>query len=94
MTSFAQTLKQVLKQCGDNLTRENIMKLAASPKDFRVGLRPSNSRINTGSAEYRVAADMRSQARGEGGMVRAPFVPQASRDKLTPCGDAADQHLP
>ena len=31
----AQTLVQVLKQCGDNLTRENIMKQAASLKDFR-----------------------------------------------------------
>jgi len=28
--SFAQTLEQVLKQCGDNLTRENIMKQAAT----------------------------------------------------------------
>ena len=26
----AQTLVQVLKQCGDNLTRENVMKQAAS----------------------------------------------------------------
>ena len=31
----AQTLVQVLRQCGDNLTRENIMKQAASLKDFR-----------------------------------------------------------
>ena len=31
----AQTLVHVLKQCGDNLTRENIMKQAASIKDFR-----------------------------------------------------------
>ena len=35
--SFAQTIEQVLKQCGDNLTRENIMKQAANLKDFRVG---------------------------------------------------------
>jgi branched-chain amino acid transport system substrate-binding protein len=31
---LAQTLIQVLKQCGDNLTRENIMKQAADLKDF------------------------------------------------------------
>jgi branched-chain amino acid transport system substrate-binding protein len=31
----AQTLVQVLKQCGDDLTRENVMKQAASLKDFR-----------------------------------------------------------
>ena len=28
--TVAQTLVQVLKQCGDNLTRENVMKQAAS----------------------------------------------------------------
>ena len=61
MTSFAQTLEQVLKQCGDNLTRENTMKLAVSLKDFRVGLRLPNSRINTSSAEYRVVTYIRLQ---------------------------------
>ena len=45
--SFAQTLEQVLKQCGDNLTRENIMKQAANLQDFRVGLLLPDSRINT-----------------------------------------------
>jgi ABC-type branched-subunit amino acid transport system substrate-binding protein len=34
----AQTLEQVLKQCGDNLTRENIMKEAANLKDFTSGM--------------------------------------------------------
>ena len=32
--TVAQALVQVLKQCGDNLTRENVMKQAASLKDF------------------------------------------------------------
>ena len=32
--TVAQTMVQVLKQCGDDLTRENIMKQAASIKDF------------------------------------------------------------
>jgi branched-chain amino acid transport system substrate-binding protein len=31
----AQTLVAVLRQCGDNLTRENVMKQAANLKDFR-----------------------------------------------------------
>ena len=35
--AVAQTLVQVLKQCGDNLTRENVMKQAASLKDFDAG---------------------------------------------------------
>ena len=34
--TVAQTLVQVLKQCGDNLTRENVMKQAASLKDFKI----------------------------------------------------------
>ena len=34
--SVAQTLVQVLKQCGDNLTRENVMKQAANLKDLEL----------------------------------------------------------
>src|SRR6202011_5197568 len=33
--AVAQTMVQVLKQCGDNLTRENVMKQAANLKTFR-----------------------------------------------------------
>jgi branched-chain amino acid transport system substrate-binding protein len=35
--AVAQTLVQVLRQCGDNLTRENVMRQAASPKDLQIG---------------------------------------------------------
>src|SRR5690349_16398871 len=59
--SFAQTIEQVLKQCGDNLTRENIMKQAANLKDFRVGLLLPNSRINTSPTDYRVVTYMQLQ---------------------------------
>jgi branched-chain amino acid transport system substrate-binding protein len=59
--SFAQTLEQVLKQCGDNLTRENIMKQAASLKEFRVGLLLPASRINTSATDYRVVTYMQLQ---------------------------------
>ena len=34
--TVAQALVQVLKQCGDNLTRENVMKQAASMKGFKI----------------------------------------------------------
>ena len=34
----AQTLVQVLKQCGDDLTRENVMKQAANLKNFKLPL--------------------------------------------------------
>jgi branched-chain amino acid transport system substrate-binding protein len=59
--SFAQTLEQVLKQCGDNLSRENIMKQAANLRDFRVGLLLPDSRINTSSTDYRVVTYMQLQ---------------------------------
>jgi branched-chain amino acid transport system substrate-binding protein len=59
--SVAQTLEQVLKQCGDNLTRENIMKQAANLRDFHLGLLLPDSRINTSPADYRVVTYMRLQ---------------------------------
>jgi branched-chain amino acid transport system substrate-binding protein len=34
----SQTLVQVLKQCGDDLTRENVMKQAANLKGFQLGM--------------------------------------------------------
>ena len=59
--SVAQTLEQVLKQCGDNLTRENIMKQAANLRDFHLGLLLPDSRINTSAADYRVVTYMQLQ---------------------------------
>jgi branched-chain amino acid transport system substrate-binding protein len=59
--SFAQTLERVLKQCGDNLIRENIMKQAANLRDFRVGLLLPDSRINTSPTDYRVVTYMQLQ---------------------------------
>jgi branched-chain amino acid transport system substrate-binding protein len=47
-----QTLVQVLKQCGDNLTRENIMKQAANLKDFRTEVLLPGSKINTSPTDY------------------------------------------
>ncbi len=48
----AQTLIQVLKQCGDNLTRENIMKQAADLKDFRTEVLLPGIKINTSPTDY------------------------------------------
>ena len=48
----AQTLVQVLKQCGDNLTRENVMKQAASLKDFRTEVLLPGIKINTSPTDY------------------------------------------
>jgi branched-chain amino acid transport system substrate-binding protein len=59
--SVAQTLEQVLKQCGDNLTRDNIIKQAANLRDFRLGLLLPESRINTSATDYRVVTYMQLQ---------------------------------
>jgi ABC-type branched-subunit amino acid transport system substrate-binding protein len=50
--AVAQTMVQVLKQCGDNLTRENIMKQAASLKDFRTEVLLPGIKINTGPDDF------------------------------------------
>jgi branched-chain amino acid transport system substrate-binding protein len=47
-----QTLVHVLKQCGDNLTRENIMKQAASIRDFRTEVMLPGIKINTGPDDF------------------------------------------
>ena len=48
----AQTLVQVLKQAGDNLTRENIMKQAASLKDFTPDTLLPGVTINTSATDF------------------------------------------
>ncbi len=48
----AQTMVQVLKQCGDNLTRENVMKQAASLKDFAADTLIPGIKINTSATDY------------------------------------------
>ncbi|MDD1517489.1 MULTISPECIES: ABC transporter substrate-binding protein [Bradyrhizobium] len=48
----SQGLVHVLKACGDNLTRENIMKQAANIKDFEpAGLLPG-VKVNTSAADF------------------------------------------
>jgi len=50
--TVAQTVHQVLKQAGDNLTRANIMKQAASLKDFRPDTLLPGIRINTEANDF------------------------------------------
>ena len=48
----AQTLVKVLQQCGDNLTRENVMKQAANLKDFRTEVLLPGIAINTSPTDF------------------------------------------
>jgi ABC-type branched-subunit amino acid transport system substrate-binding protein len=50
--NMAQTMVQVLKQCGDNLTRENVMKQAANLKNFRTTNLLPGIRINTSPIDF------------------------------------------
>jgi branched-chain amino acid transport system substrate-binding protein len=49
-----QLLIDVLQQCGDNLTRENVMKQAASLKDVQLELTLPGILVNTTPSDYRV----------------------------------------
>ncbi|MBR1218819.1 ABC transporter substrate-binding protein [Bradyrhizobium sp. U87765 SZCCT0131] len=49
---LAQTMVQVLKQCGDELTRENVMRQAANLKDFTPAMILPGIRINTSPDNY------------------------------------------
>jgi branched-chain amino acid transport system substrate-binding protein len=55
----AETLVQVLTQCGDDLSRENIMKQATSLKDYRNSILLPGIAINTGPADFRPIKQMR-----------------------------------
>jgi len=50
--ALAQTLVQVLKQCGADLTRENIMRQAANLKDFKPELALPGVLLNTSASDY------------------------------------------
>jgi branched-chain amino acid transport system substrate-binding protein len=50
--SVAQTLVQVLKACGDNLTRENVMKQAASIKDLQLEGALPGIKISTSATDF------------------------------------------
>jgi branched-chain amino acid transport system substrate-binding protein len=50
--SAAQTLVHLLKQCGDDLTRENIMRQAANIKNLELSLLLPGMRINTSPTDF------------------------------------------
>lgn len=57
--AVAETLSQVLKQCGDDLSRENIMRQAASLKNYQSSLALPGIVINTGPTDFRPIEQMR-----------------------------------
>ena len=57
--ALAQTLEQVLRKCGDDLTRENIMRTAANLGEFKPGILIPGVRIEPRPKDYLVVRDMR-----------------------------------
>jgi branched-chain amino acid transport system substrate-binding protein len=55
----AQTLVAVLKQSGDNLTRENVMRQAASLTNLELGMLLPGIKINTGPNDFAPIKQMR-----------------------------------
>jgi ABC-type branched-subunit amino acid transport system substrate-binding protein len=55
----AETLVQVLKQCGDDLSRENIMRQAAALRDYRSTVLLPGIKINTGPDKFQPIKQMR-----------------------------------
>jgi ABC-type branched-subunit amino acid transport system substrate-binding protein len=57
--AVAETLFQVLTQCGDDLSRENIMRQAASLKNYQSSMVLPGIAINTSSTDFRPIEQMR-----------------------------------
>jgi branched-chain amino acid transport system substrate-binding protein len=57
--SAAELLVQVLRQCGDDVSRENIMRQAAALKDVKLDLLLPGLSINTSRTDYRIVKEFR-----------------------------------
>jgi hypothetical protein len=82
---IAQTIVQVLKQCGDELTRENVMRQAANLKDFELGLLLPGIKINTSSNDYFPVEQMQmSKFNGEYGELFGPVISGEIKKEYAP----------
>jgi len=64
--NVARTLVKVLQQCGDDLTRANIMKQAASIKDFEPGTLLPGIKVNTSATDwYPIKQEQLQRFKGE-----------------------------
>jgi branched-chain amino acid transport system substrate-binding protein len=57
----AQGLEHVLKACGDNLTRENVMKQAASIRDLELGGLLPGVKVNTSPTDFAPLSQLQLQ---------------------------------
>jgi|SRR5579883_2220032 len=73
--SVARTMVQVLKQCGNDLTRDNVMKQAANLKDFEPGLLLPGIKINTSATNFAPIRQLQlMQFKGESWQLFGPVM--------------------
>jgi len=91
---------QVLKQSGDNLTRENVMRQAANLKDFHPAMLLKGINMNTGPTDYQpIGGDWRCSAfNGErfevfGELLSAPTEFENRDREFTANGQAQEHQL-
>jgi branched-chain amino acid transport system substrate-binding protein len=71
----AQTMVHVLAQCGDELTRENIMRQAANLKDFELRLLLPGIKVNTSPSDHYPLEQMQmSRFDGEHCVLFGPII--------------------
>jgi branched-chain amino acid transport system substrate-binding protein len=76
--STAQLMAYVLKQCGDDLTRENVMKQATSLKNVEGDMALPGIRINTSPTDYRVNKQLQMERfNGERWELFGPIIEDA-----------------
>ena len=56
--NLAMTLEQVLKQCGDDLSRENVMRQAANIHDLKLPMLLPGIAVNTSATDFRPVKQM------------------------------------
>jgi branched-chain amino acid transport system substrate-binding protein len=70
----AQTLVEVLKRCGDDLTRNNIMKQAAGLENLELGMLLPGITVNTGPNDYAPLKQMQLQRFGYEWQLFGPVI--------------------
>jgi branched-chain amino acid transport system substrate-binding protein len=70
----AQTLVEVLRRCGDDLTRDNIMKHAAGLEKLELGMLLPGITINTSPNDYAPIKQMQMQRFGYGWELFGPVI--------------------
>ena len=79
-----QTLVKVLRRCGDDLSRENVMRQAASLHDFEVDVLLPGIKVNTSSTDFYPVEQM--QMRRFDGRVWQLFGPVMNGEVGSPAG--------